>query len=553
MRTSQTSRSRTTTTCLFGGALFNAGLTAAAVAQPSFTTSTFETLPNSDGYVTAVVVADLNGDDIDDFVVNSYRLGLDWYENDGMTPAGFTKQSVGPGFARHRGAVVAADLDGDGDMDLAYANSRAQAYGGTALGWYENDGFGVFTPYNSIEFIPFDSGNFNYAGFSDLHAADINSDGHMDLVATGFKSSGSPTESVVWFENDGAMNPTFSRRVVDASLSLTTRDGNGAGYGSVRVADVTNDGHADIVVGANGSIALYTSDGAMPTPSFTMSTIKSVTGLARIEIADLNNDTYPEVIYGTSSNINDAGGVLGYLSNNGATPPVLTDVPLASDGPFSAISAGDIDASGFTDFIVTRGRRLGDTNGNGAFWYDNDGATLTRRTVFAEGGMRTRWDSALMDVNNDGDLDVINATRRNLVSGFDELLFHDSDLDPALPIITTQPMSQVVTAPTTAQFAVIASGAGTLSYQWHLNGVPLVDGPAYSGALTDTLDVASSETTVGVYTCVVTNLAGSVVSAAAVLGVVPAPSICPGDLNGDGATNLADFNILANDFGCFTP
>jgi hypothetical protein len=43
-----------------------------------------------------------------------------------------------------------------------------------------------------------------------------------------------------------------------------------------------------------------------------------------------------------------------------------------------------------------------------------------------------------------------------------------------IPVITTQPTAQTVTVPAAATFSVVATGAGTLSYQWYLNGVPIV-------------------------------------------------------------------------------
>ncbi len=540
--------------CLFGGALFHAGLAATAAAQPGFATTTFESIPNTRGYITAVVPVDLNGDGALDFLVNQARFGegLHWYESDGQSPPAFTKRPQIGSTSYIQGDVVAADLDGDGDEDLILTETRALNYGVAALSWDENDGqdppsFG----FHSIESIG-EPGNYAYAGFSDLTAADINGDGHIDLAVTGV---GSAVESVVWFENDGAADPSFTRRVVDASLPLSAWDNNPAGAGSVRVADVTNDGHADLVVGASGSIVLYTSDGASPTPGFTKTTPAAVNGLALIEIADLNNDGFPEILYGTDAS-GGSTGTLGYLSNNGATPPVLTNVELATDGPFQAIEAGEIDQNGFADFIVTRGRRLGTITGNATFWYDNSGAGFTRRTVFGENFFETRWDSALIDIDDDGDLDIINGVRRTQqqspFTSFDEIMLHENDLDPAAPFITMQPASRLVTAPAVAQFTVSAIGAGTLSYRWRLDGVGLVDGPGVSGALTDTLDVVGSTTVEGFYDCVVTNAQGSVVSAPALLAVSAAPSDCVGDLNGDGMTDVFDFSELAVDFGCGT-
>ncbi|MDO5290919.1 MAG: carbohydrate-binding domain-containing protein [Pseudomonadota bacterium] len=77
------------------------------------------------------------------------------------------------------------------------------------------------------------------------------------------------------------------------------------------------------------------------------------------------------------------------------------------------------------------------------------------------------------------------------------------------PVITAQPQSVSIASGATATLSVAATGSGTLSYQWHL------DGNAISGA------TAASHTTgiAGSYTVVVSNEVGSVTSEAAIVTV----------------------------------
>jgi hypothetical protein len=87
------------------------------------------------------------------------------------------------------------------------------------------------------------------------------------------------------------------------------------------------------------------------------------------------------------------------------------------------------------------------------------------------------------------------------------------------PTITTQPVSQTVTAGQTATFTVTATGTGPLSYQWYKGGV------AISGATSSsytTPAIASSDNGSS-YTVVVSNEAGTVASAPATLTVSAAP------------------------------
>ncbi len=86
----------------------------------------------------------------------------------------------------------------------------------------------------------------------------------------------------------------------------------------------------------------------------------------------------------------------------------------------------------------------------------------------------------------------------------------------APPYITSQPLSQTVKAGSNATFSVIAGGVPVPGYQWQLNGAPISGGTAssYTRIGVQTNDAGS-------YSVVVTNLAGTVTSAAALLTVSP--------------------------------
>ena len=86
-----------------------------------------------------------------------------------------------------------------------------------------------------------------------------------------------------------------------------------------------------------------------------------------------------------------------------------------------------------------------------------------------------------------------------------------------VPSILLQPRSSVVTAGDTAYFIVSASGARPVKYQWQKNGADIF-GATSSTLFTNLLSVADSGAR---YSVVVTNAAGSVTSAEAVLTVQP--------------------------------
>ncbi|MBP9900792.1 MAG: immunoglobulin domain-containing protein [Verrucomicrobia bacterium] len=105
-----------------------------------------------------------------------------------------------------------------------------------------------------------------------------------------------------------------------------------------------------------------------------------------------------------------------------------------------------------------------------------------------------------------------------------------------VPSITTQPASQTVTAGANVSFTVAASGTAPLSYQWRLNGGNI------GGAASATLTLTSVTTNhAGAYTCVVTNIAGSVTSSGAILTVQP------------GALQATTLTLIVQGQGTVTP
>ncbi len=119
------------------------------------------------------------------------------------------------------------------------------------------------------------------------------------------------------------------------------------------------------------------------------------------------------------------------------------------------------------------------------------------------------------------------------------------------PTITTQPASRVVTAGATVHFSVVASGSGTLTYQWKKNGTDITGatGSNHSVFNASTTDAAN-------YTVVVTNTVGSTptvttaTSATATLVVNPLPVIAtqPASVFAD-AGGSATFSVGATGTG----
>ncbi len=121
----------------------------------------------------SVFVTDLDGDGHRDVLgAGCYSPGqIAWWRNDGGDPVGWEFQAIDPG-CYYAHWVHAGDMDGDGDTDVVGAS-----YGGSRLQWWRNEGGDpiVWTELNIVV-------GFYHALVS--HAADLDGDGDLDVVGT---------------------------------------------------------------------------------------------------------------------------------------------------------------------------------------------------------------------------------------------------------------------------------------------------------------------------------------------------------------------------------
>jgi hypothetical protein len=192
----------------------------------------------------AIEAADLDGDgDLD--VLSSSRLDdkVAWYENTGGGQFGpqelISQQPLGPTF------LAAADLDGDGDLDVVSAG-RDHLTGSWQdhVAWFENLGGGAFSsPHFLLLEVP-EPPFFDDLGLypSALDARDLDMDGDVDLLC-----SFSLSDELGWYENEGG--GTFAEFAVIADFSDGGQDTLRHAT-SLVIADLDADGSTDILAAA---------------------------------------------------------------------------------------------------------------------------------------------------------------------------------------------------------------------------------------------------------------------------------------------------------------
>lgn len=183
--------------------------------------------------------ADLDGDGTPDVIATSWSGNeIAWWSNEGGDPVVWTKHTIANGF-RGGHSSLAADVDGDGDLDLVGTAAQSSCVvlflndGGEPLSWTPQ------TLTSSMEGV-------RYATFGDLDG-----DGDLDVVATAFDGQ------LVWFANDGGRPPGWTAHLVDDTCT---------GGHWVNVADLDGDGSNDILVAPSSEHAIfwYANDGGSP-------------------------------------------------------------------------------------------------------------------------------------------------------------------------------------------------------------------------------------------------------------------------------------------------
>jgi hypothetical protein len=207
-------------------------------------------------WVNCIHAADMDGDgDMDVLSTQEGEKAAIWHENDGSQ--NFTEHVIATGLNGII-SIYAVDVDQDGDADVVTT-------GGEQIRWHKNDGNQNFATYVLPDFV---FGSFN------AHVADLDQDGDMD-----FLSVGSTDSQVVWYENDGSEN--FSIKEVAGSLS---------GAHDVFAADMDGDQDMDVLV-ANGSdsrIMWCENDGNQ---NFSASIVRDEGyGIIPIHAADMDGD-----------------------------------------------------------------------------------------------------------------------------------------------------------------------------------------------------------------------------------------------------------------------
>jgi hypothetical protein len=277
----------------------------------------------------SIALGDIDSDGDLDLIVtgldNSSVKRLDKYINDGS--GNFTGPlSFGTGI--QSSSIALGDIDNDGDLDLIVTGDDD----GSAphrLDKYINDGSGNF-----VGPVSFGTG----VKSSSISLGDIDNDGDLDLIVTGFDGSTTHLDKYI---NDGSGNFTGP-----------TAFGTSVGNSSIALGDIDNDGDLDLILtgwvsGTTRRSDKYINNGIGNFVGPTNFGIQ--VELSSIALGDIDNDGDLDFIVTGS-----AGGVkrLDKYINNGIGG-FMPQTNFGTGVYYSSIALGDIDNDGDLDLIVS--------------------------------------------------------------------------------------------------------------------------------------------------------------------------------------------------------
>lgn len=382
-----------------------------------------------------VIAADLNNDGKLDLAVdNGLTISIYLGNGTGTFTAKGSYASIG-----NTGVLSAADLDGDGNIDLYSGTARAGFFSGDRFDYNQayalmSNGNGTFQGAPEVPFV-----------LTGTNLAKLTSSPNMDAVGVTANSSTSTVSMVSYLGNgSGAFTagPTLQVSPVmiqGKSYSFDSLDSFGLG-------DITGDGQVDLAYLAEAGsefgpqvgyfLATGNGDGSFNAPTFIAAPLFAPSGdvdqgetLSNLFVRDVNGDGKADLVYSYSLQVYTTGvyeqGIAIQLSNGDGTfqaPQVIqtySSTISPSGTPPQVVYIGDATGSGKLDLVTmtTAQSVAGGTgvttyqlqlylgNGDGSF-----GSALTlpvADNVNPPYGGTVTGQIALADMNGDGKPDLI--------------------------------------------------------------------------------------------------------------------------------------------------
>lgn len=281
-----------------------------------------------------IAVADITKDGTNDLIMlNQAANTVDLYR--GTTNLGFSRTPYLtlplPSGASAQ-AIVVADLNNDGLLDIAVANTALNS-----VTIFTNQGAGQFGNSTTLA-----AGHTPIA----ILAADFNSDGAVDLVLANSAADISGNYDVTVLPGNPS-SPGSYLSPVDIQTGRTILTGLAMGF-------LKGTGQPDLVATANDGAVVLVNNSTASAISFVQGQVLSAQSISAAAVGFVDLDAIPDVVLTTKNN---GGQVLLYQNVGGAVfgSPIVYS---AGSTPV-AVAIGDLNGDGLNDIVVANGTNQG--------------------------------------------------------------------------------------------------------------------------------------------------------------------------------------------------
>lgn len=299
-----------------------------------------------------------------------------------------------------------SDIDGDNDLDLVFTRYNPATFT-SELCTRANDGTGTFASSVCLS-DTIRPDNNNHYRMTDLALRDLDRDGDLDAVLSGYALSAAAVQHarMLVYKNNGAGVFTL-----DTTLAYVAN----LQYNNLYVADMNDDGRLDLLgvmphQQATSTIHLYPQSSSGTFSLATRLTVATSSTIAFLAIGYLNGDAKPDIIasaHGTS------GGL--YLTSN-MSDDTFALVAITSPGEQYACEGmiADLNLDGTPEWYFSPKNRLLYNNKSGIGY--RTASTLTSAITLSAAntiaGNETMWNWAeanfdFSDMDNDGKIDLM--------------------------------------------------------------------------------------------------------------------------------------------------
>ena len=478
------------------GALFAA--TAHAADGTPVWTNYFNGTGNGDDQASVVTV-----DGSGNVIVTGYSYGSGYdYATIKYSSAGvplWTNRFNGAG---NSGDVVTSmTVDGVGNVIVT----------GYATG--SGSGFDCVTIKYSSAGVPLWTNLFNDPGNYDDNATSLAVDGSGNVIVTGSAPNGFPNGQ-----------DYLTIKYSSAGVPLWTNFFNSANFSSDFARCLAMDSSGNVIVSGYSHVSGSSYDYA--TVKYSSAGVPVWTNLFN-GVGNSDDFVYSVAVDGSGNAIVTgysyaSGGVnsdYATIKYSSAGVPLWTNLFNGAGNNNDAASSVAVDGSG--NVIVTGfATAVGFDFNYATIKYSSAGTPLWTN-LFNRAGNN---DDAANSLAVDGSGNVIvTGYSYSPANSFDFATIKYSGIDK--PVISVQPVNQMVALTSNAIFSVTASGAAPLAYQWYLNGASLA-GRTNSALTVSNVAYANQG---GSYQVIITNVYGAVTSSVAVLTISNLPFQLPGD------------------------